>query len=66
MLNTMMETENTSFASILFLRSCLQRWSPEHDLSVFIFHHSIQYDEASGYTFYNVIDCPNQYIQRSE
>ena len=22
---------------------------------VFIFHHSIQYDEASGYTFYNTL-----------
>ena len=55
------------FANILipsqrFLECC------EHDLrkgikilaktSVFIFHHSIQHDEASGYNFYEV-DCPN-------
>ena len=46
MLNTMMEIENASFAniSIRSLRSCSQH--------VFIFHHSIQHDEASGYTFY--------------
>ena len=25
----------------------------------FIFHHGIQHDEASGYTFYNDIDCAN-------
>ena len=41
----------------------------EHDLRkgieilaktcVFIFHHSIPHDEASGYTFYNEADCPN-------
>ena len=37
----MTENENTSFANtwIPFLRSCSQ--------------HSIQHDEASGYTFYN-------------
>ena len=73
MLNTMMENENTSFAniSIPFLRSCsyffsyiLWTWSQERDRNisetwVFIFHHSIQHNEASGYTFYNEVDCPN-------
>ena len=51
MLNTMMENKNTSFANILIpfrSKAC-----------VFIFHHSVQHDEASGYTFYNEVDCPN-------
>ena len=48
MLNSMMENENTSFANTSILRSC-----------IFIFHHSTQHDEASGYTFCNEIDCPN-------
>ena len=73
MLNIMMENENTSFAniSISFLRSCSQHvlsmlWKlcQERDRNiskscVFIFHHGIQHDEASGYTFYNEVDCPN-------
>ena len=64
----MIENENTCFAniSIPFLRSCSQHrtWSQERDRNisktcVFIFHHSIQQDEASGYAFHNEIDCPN-------
>ena len=48
-----MENENTSFANISipfrnFSKTC-----------VFILHHSIQHDEASGYTFYNEIDFPD-------
>ena len=52
MLNTMMENENTSFPSILipFLRS-QERDRNISKTCVFIFHHSIQHDEASGYTF---------------
>ena len=56
MLNNMVENENTHFANILipFLKSC-----PPHDIRkdieilaklVFIFHHVIQRNEASGYT----------------
>ena len=30
---------------------------------VFIFYHSIQLDGASDYTFYNAVDCPNEYIE---
>ena len=26
---------------------------------LFSFHFSIQHDEASGYTFYDEVDCPN-------
>ena len=42
----------------------LWTWSQEKDWNisktcVFIFHHSIQYDEASDYTFYNEAVCPN-------
>ena len=42
----------------------LWTWSQERDrniskICVFIFHHSIQHDEASGYNFYNKVDCPN-------
>ena len=61
-LNIMMENENNSFTniSIHFLRSCshmLWKRSQEMDWNiskaiVFIFHHSIQYEKASGYTFY--------------
>ena len=31
----------------------------ESKTCAFIFHHNIQNDEASGYAFYNEIDCPN-------
>ena len=56
MLNTMMENKNTSFAniSIPFLRSCSQHWIK---ICVFIFHHSIQHNEASGYTLYKNRIC---------
>ena len=42
----------------------LSTWSQERDPNIrktyaFIFDHSIQHDEASGYTFYNKADCPN-------
>ena len=50
-LNTMIENKNTSFVN-----------TRDRNISktcVFIFHHSIQHDEASGYTFYNEVDCPN-------
>ena len=45
----------------------LWTWSQERDGNIsktcaFIFHHSIQHDEASDFTFYNEIDFPNQYI----
>ena len=61
MLNAIMENQNTSFANISTpLRSCSQHWSWSQEMDrnisktcVFIFHHSIQHDEASGYTFYN-------------
>ena len=60
MLNTLMENKNTNFANILipFLRPCSQHWFQEKNrniskICVFIFHHSIQDDEASGYVFYN-------------
>ena len=55
MLNSMMENDH--------VRCC------EHDIRkgieilaktcVFIFHHSIQHDEASGCNFFNEVDCPN-------
>ena len=56
MLNTMIKNENTSFANIWI--SFLRSWSQERDQNVsktcvFIFHHSFQHNEASGYTFYN-------------
>ena len=58
MLNTLMENENTNFANILipFLRPCSQHLFQEKNrniskICVFIFHHSIQDDEASGYVF---------------
>ena len=69
MLNTMIGNENINFANIStpFLISCshmLWTWSQERDRNVtktcaFIYHHSIQHDEASGYTFYNEVDCSN-------
>ena len=68
MLNAMMENKNTSFGiiSIPFLRSCSQHrtCSQKRDRNisktcVFIFHHSSQHDGASGYIYYNEIDCPN-------
>ena len=68
MLNTIKENENNSFTniSISFMRSSSQHWtwSLERDWNinktiVFIFHHSTQHDEASHYTFYNSIVCPN-------
>ena len=34
----------------------------ENENTKFIFHHSIQHDQASGYTFCNEVGCPNQYI----
>ena len=42
----------------------LGTWSQKKDrhiskTCVFIFYHSIQHDEASGYTFNNEIDCQN-------
>ena len=42
----------------------LWTWSQEKDQNisktcVLIFHHSIQRNEASGYTFYNEVDSPN-------
>ena len=53
----MMEKENTSCAniSVLVLRSCSQPFE----------HCSIQLDGTSGYTFYNKIDCQNQYIEKN-
>ena len=53
MLNAMMENENM-----------LWTWSQGTDRNisktcVFNFHHSIQHDEVSGYTFYKEVDCPN-------
>ena len=66
MLNIMKVKENTSLAniSILIFQSMLRTWSPERDRNisntcVFIFHHSIQHDGGSGYTFYYEVDCPN-------
>ena len=50
MLNTMMENKNTQVL-LLFIKSC-----------VFTSHHSLQHGEASGFTFYNEVDCPNSYI----
>ena len=56
MLNTVMENEDTSFVNISspFLISMLWTWSQGRDRNisktcVFIFHHIIQHDEASGY-----------------
>ena len=68
MLNTMMENENTSFLKFRSLScdhvhsmgSCSQQ--RDRNISktcVFSFHHSIQHDEASGYNFYNEVNCPN-------
>ena len=53
MLNTMMENENTS------CKADLRKGIEILARLVFIFHHIIQHDEASGCTFYNEIDCPN-------
>ena len=39
-----MENESTSFVNISI-----------PNISIFIFHHSIQHDEASSYAFYNDI-----------
>ena len=46
----------------------LWTWSQEKDrniikIIVLIFHHSIQHDGVSGYTFYNWIDYPNSCIE---
>ena len=46
MLNTMMENESTSFAKISERNRNISK------TCVFIFHHSIQNEEASGYIFY--------------
>ena len=46
-----------------FIYSQHRTWSQERNRNiktcVFIFHHSIQHDEASGYAFHNKIDCPS-------
>ena len=75
MLNTMMENESNSFTNnfISFLRSCSQHilwtWSQERDRNtskfiIFIFHHSMQHDEASVHFFYNSIACPKYYVEK--
>ena len=56
MLNTMMENEHTSFG--LNMANAVNMISEKDQnirkTCVFIFHHSIQNDEASGYTFHNL------------
>ena len=44
---------------IRFEEDCFERDRNISRTCVFIFHHSIQHDEASGETFYNEVDCPN-------
>ena len=62
MLNTMIENESNSSTniSIPFLRSCSQHmlwtWYQETDQNIsenilFIFSHSMEHDEVSGYIF---------------
>ena len=49
----------------------LWTWSQERDRNisktcVFIFHHSIQHDEASGYIFYNIAEYQMNFLKSLE